>query len=133
MWARTAVLFPADTSAFTSVTYTVPAGVNRQLITGLAAGGKYTVTQTTSTAGITVNVAQGGTSKADASGVLAIGFPASVHPVLTAVRDAVKYTQPSLAGVGSERSPATNFLTWVWGGASRFSGKKEQCRGRRCI
>jgi hypothetical protein len=47
---------------------------------------------------VTVHIVPGGTSKADASGVLAIGFAASVHPVLTAVRDAVKYSQPPWDG-----------------------------------
>lgn len=96
--AQTAVLFPADTAAFTSVTYTVPANVTRQLITGLTAGGAYTVSQTSGGSGVTVHIVPGGTAKADASGVLAIGFAASVHPVLTAIRDAVKYTQPPWSG-----------------------------------
>jgi hypothetical protein len=92
------VLFPADTAKFTSVTYSVPASVTRQLITGLVAGGKYIVTQSSGGAGFTVQITTGGTAKADASGVLALGFPASTHPVLTAVRDAVKYTQPPWGG-----------------------------------
>lgn len=96
--AGTAVLFPADTAAFASVTYTVPASVTRQLVTGLTPGGGYTVLQSAGPGGATMHIVPGGTAKADASGVLALGFPASVNPVLTAVRDPVKYSQPPWGG-----------------------------------
>jgi len=79
--ANTAILFPTGTGAFTSLGYTVPNTVSRQLITGLTPGAAYTVT-TVSGANNTlaVTVKTGGTVTADAAGLISVDFPTSKNP-----------------------------------------------------
>jgi hypothetical protein len=67
-----AVLFPVDPSAaFTGVEFQVPSATTHFYVTGLAANGKYDVTQTPADAKITVSVQPGAAKTADAGGVLA--------------------------------------------------------------
>jgi hypothetical protein len=67
----TAVLFPVDAAAaFTSVTYSVPAGTTRHLITGLRAGASYDVATQTAGADLQVTVRPGSAYSADTGGVL---------------------------------------------------------------
>jgi hypothetical protein len=67
-----AVLFPVDVNVkLTSVSFTVPASAAKIYVTGLTPNATYTVTTTPSTQGVTVTVAPGAGSTADAAGVLA--------------------------------------------------------------
>ena len=95
---RTAILFPASKTAFTTLSYIIPATVTQQLITGLTPNGTFTVTQISGADGITVRITPGGTSSADGGGVLAIGFPASAHPTQTAYRTPAGLIQPPWDG-----------------------------------
>jgi hypothetical protein len=78
------VLFPVTVpKSVASFSYTVPAAVERHLITGLVPGVKYALTMTAVEAGqplnITISKDAGGTA-ADVGGVVGFGFPASKTP-----------------------------------------------------
>lgn len=69
-----AVLFPVDlTAPFTQVTYSLPRGTSRQLITGLAPNGGYDVKTKAAGGSIEVTIAPGSAQRADQAGVLAVG------------------------------------------------------------
>jgi hypothetical protein len=55
---------------FSGLTYTEPAGVTAQYVTGLTPGGGYTVTQQPGGGGVVVTVAPGGPTTADSAGVI---------------------------------------------------------------
>lgn len=66
-----AVLFPVRLStAFDTLTYTVPSAVTRHLISGLTPNGAYTVTRSAAGALAVVSVTAGGTQRADDGGLL---------------------------------------------------------------
>ena len=68
------VMFPVELGApFTRLTYLVPNGTLGQLVTGLAPGGAYEVTQKAAGGGVEVTLTPDGALRADAAGVLAIG------------------------------------------------------------
>ncbi len=68
-----AVLFPVDLDdEFDDLTYSVPAGTERHLITGLAPGGKYGVDVQDDGDEIVVRVTSGGGETADDAGVLSL-------------------------------------------------------------
>lgn len=94
MFANTVVMFPVNIPGFASTTYTVPSAVTQHVITGLAPGGLYTVTVTPGAGGNTVSITKGGATKADAGGVLAIGFPASTRPTQAGMVNSWLLTQP---------------------------------------
>ncbi len=67
-----AVMFQKDLGTLTTTTFTVPSGTTKVYVCGLAAGGSYTVTQSTTATGTTYVIVAGGTTKADSGGVLAL-------------------------------------------------------------
>jgi len=58
---------------FTGTTYTIPAAVTRQIVTGLQPGTSYAVTTQPSASSLTVTIAPGNGAKSDDGGVLVIG------------------------------------------------------------
>ncbi|HYF64710.1 MAG TPA: hypothetical protein VD886_17930 [Herpetosiphonaceae bacterium] len=73
----TAVVFPVSLQApFTSLTYSVPAGTERHVITGLSPNSHYTVSLHASQATLQVQVTPGGAARTDGGGVLTIGMQA---------------------------------------------------------
>jgi hypothetical protein len=76
----TVVLFPKTTAPVAGFSYGVPAAVTRHLITGLAPKAGYSVVMGTEAGMTTVSVTPGGTTLADAGGVLDLGFAPSAHP-----------------------------------------------------
>ena len=73
--ADTAVMFPVNAAyTFSTLTYSVPAAVTGQLVTGLTPNGLYTVKLQAVSGGTQVTISAGGTAKADSGGVLAIGM-----------------------------------------------------------
>ena len=76
MIADTVVLFPVDFGeAFTEVTYAVPAGTIRHVVTGLKSGGGYEVTTQTNGGDLMVTIRPGTAQQADEGGVLALEEP----------------------------------------------------------
>ncbi len=69
-----AVLFPnVWNAAFSTTSYTVPSSVTSQIVTGLTPNGGYTVNLTPNGNNVTVTITNGGSTLADAGGVLVIG------------------------------------------------------------
>ena len=74
-FASTAVFFPHSTSAgFTGATFQLPAGVHTVYVTGLTPGGGYGVNAMPGGSGETVTVSVGGSTVADAAGVLVVSY-----------------------------------------------------------
>jgi hypothetical protein len=74
----TAVLFPVDLHApFTSLTYSVPAAISGQLITGLTPGAGYDVAMQPIGNNLEVTITPGVSFHADSGGVLSLGALAS--------------------------------------------------------
>jgi hypothetical protein len=72
-FAGTAVLFPVDLGeAFAGVSYAVPTGTTRHLVTGLEPGGGYDVATRTDGDDLVVTVRPGTAQRADDGGVLAL-------------------------------------------------------------
>ena len=69
-FGSTAVLFPNAVSGPRSFSLTLPAGISRVLVTGLAANGRYSLSKS----GTTLTLAEGGAQRADAGGVLDVRF-----------------------------------------------------------
>ncbi|HYF63914.1 MAG TPA: hypothetical protein VD886_13925, partial [Herpetosiphonaceae bacterium] len=83
---RTAVWFPVTLAAAgLEVTYRVPAGVTRQLVTGLRPNSGYTVESQSQGGEIEVSVTEGGSSATDSAGVLIIGGAAPKNAWIPAV------------------------------------------------
>jgi hypothetical protein len=72
---ETVVLFPVDLDAEVGeLTYAVPAGTTRHLVTGLTPGGGYDVESREDGAGQVVTIRSGTAQRADGSGVLLLAF-----------------------------------------------------------
>jgi hypothetical protein len=87
VFGNTAVLFIVDaTTPFNGTTYTVPANVSQQFITGCVPNGFYNVARANTASGLTMNLAPAARgSQADAAGVLTIGTLSATVPSLTVV------------------------------------------------
>jgi hypothetical protein len=87
VFGNTAVLFIVDpTTPFNGTTYTVPANVSQQFITGCVPNGFYNVARASTPSGLTMNIAPAASgSQADAAGVLTIGTLSATVPSLTVV------------------------------------------------
>ena len=94
MVGNTVALFPSGSAAFAGTSYTVPSSVTRHLVTGLTPHAGYTVSIEANGGSNTVQVTVDGPALADAGGVLAIGFPASVHATQGGVWGSWKLAQP---------------------------------------
>lgn len=72
----TAVLFPVDVGAEVGeLTYAVPAGTVRHLVTGLTPGGGFDIAKRAGRGELAVTIRRGATQRADASGVLVLDVP----------------------------------------------------------
>ena len=68
-----AVMFKADiTTTLTTTTFVVPVGTTKVFVAGLSANGGYTITQTVVASGVQYTIANGGNTKADKAGLLAL-------------------------------------------------------------
>jgi hypothetical protein len=77
-----AVLFPIDLHApFTSLTYSIPATISGQLITGLTPSAGYEIAIQPVGNALEVTITPGGSFHADSGGVLSLGAFASVNYV----------------------------------------------------
>ena len=120
---NTAVMFPVDINApFTGVSYSVPAGTTRHLVTGLVPNAAYDVSLQTSGGTIAVRVATGGgTLRADSGGVLTVSGASTTS--LSAGSVAAALRTPLVAGraraesaparVLASRSGSGVVLTWT--------------------
>jgi hypothetical protein len=69
----TAVMFRHDIiSVFTTVTFSVPAGISKTYVTGLTPGASYTVVKSGNGGGAQYTITPGGASTADTGGVLSL-------------------------------------------------------------
>ena len=66
-------MFKADiTTTLTTTTFVVPVGTTKVFVAGLSANGGYTITQTVVASGVQYTIANGGNTKADKAGLLAL-------------------------------------------------------------
>src|SRR5207244_4247318 len=94
-----AVLFQNDiTVPFAGVTYSVPAAVATQYVTGLAPGGTYTVALQPAGNMVQVTITPGGNQPADAGGVLVIGAGAGGPVPTFSIAGTVTSNDAGLAG-----------------------------------
>ena len=91
---HTAVMFVVNPGTLGAFSYEVPNSVTRHLISGLAPGQAYKVTLAAGSATTTVTVTPGGTTLADKSGVLALGFPASASATQAGYYPGMTLMQP---------------------------------------
>jgi hypothetical protein len=107
--AGSVVMFPVDPSvAFAGTSYVAPAGTTNQLVTGLTPGAGYTVTTQQGSSGTLVSVTPGGSSLADAAGVLVVTLGASTPPPPpTGTGTGTPPPPPTGTGTGTPPPPPT--------------------------
>jgi hypothetical protein len=104
--AGSVVMFPVDaTLSFTGTSYVAPPGTTLQLVTGLTPGGSYTASVQATATGIAVTVTPGGSSVADAAGVLVVaGSSQQPPPPPPACTYALSSSSASFAAAGGSGS-----------------------------